>query len=316
MESKGLKYAIYALVVGIVVAVVILIADNFFPFLPVNPVSGPSAAARAGKLFWTKGEPDAENLVVPASESPTVVANTYTMSVQFMIGDSRTPSPGRFRHIVHRGSNPCGLSVSASGSTGHAGIQPGDVPADADPSYKQLGLPAVMNPGLFLDKYNNDLHVFVHTKGKEGDLEVLWLESLTVEDLPLATPITVGVVCNGKAVEVYVNCRLYSTLLLKGTPYLPKADNQWFGRYCAFPMSGLVKNLELWSTALGASDYIQVCRGASFNKNDLPNTCPTANGTCADSSTLGSLKAFVTGDSLTSAQKTALASTGISALLF
>jgi len=133
-----------------------------------------------------------------------------------------------------------------------------------------------MNPGLFLDKYKNDLHVFVHTKGKENDMEVLWLESLTVEDLPLATPITLGVVCNGKTVEVYVNCRLYSTLLLKGMPYLPKADNQWFGRYCAFPMSGLVKNLTLWSGALGSSDYIQMCRGASFDKNDLPSTCSSA----------------------------------------
>jgi hypothetical protein len=133
-----------------------------------------------------------------------------------------------------------------------------------------------MNPGLFLDKYKNDLHVFVHTLGREADLNVLWLESLTVADLPLQTPITIGVVCNGKTVEVYVNCRLYSTLLLKGTPYLPKADNQWFGRYCAFPMSGLVKNLTLWAAPLGSSDYIQMCRGASFDKNDLPATCPTA----------------------------------------
>jgi len=105
---------------------------------------------------------------------------------------------------------------------------------------------------------------------------VLWLESLTIADLALQTPITVGVVCNGKTVEVYVNCRLYSTLLLRGTPYLPKDDNMWFGRYCTYPMSGLVKNLTLWPTALGSSDYIQMCRGASFDKNDLPPTCPTA----------------------------------------
>ena len=273
MESKGLKYAVYALMIGIAVAVIVLLADLFFPFLPINATGGPSAAARAGKVFWTTGGTDSENLIVPATESPTVQAGNYTMSVQFMIGDSRTPSPGRFRHIVHRGSNPCGLTVASSGPTGHAGIQPSDIPDDADPSYKQSGLPAIMNPGLFLDKYRNDLHVFIHTKGKEGDMEVLWLESLTIEDLPLATPITLGLICNGKSLEVYMNCKLHSTLLLKGAPYLPKADNTWFGRYCAFPMSGLVKNLELWSSALSSTDYIQMCRGASFDKAQLPSTC-------------------------------------------
>ena len=270
MESGG--YAIYALAVGIAIAVILLIIDNLYPFLPINPISGPSAQARAGKYFWpTEGE----NLIVPASESPTVVADTYTMTVQVMIGDSRTPSIGKFRHVAHRGSNPLGLSASAAGPSGHAGIQESDVP-NTEPSYKQTGLPAVMNPGLFLDKYKNDLHVFVHTRGKEGDMDVIWLESLTIEDLPLATPLTLGVVGNGKTLEVYVNCRLYSTLLLKGTPYLPKANNQWFGRYGAYPMSGLVKNLGLWSTALDATDYIQVCRSASFDKNDLPAACPTA----------------------------------------
>lgn len=276
-----MKYVIYVLVIAIVVAVAVMLVDNFFPFLPVNPISGPSAAARAGKVFWRSVTADSENLIVPASESPTVVAGAYTMSVQLMIGDSRTPSLGRFRHIVHRGSNPCGLSATKSGPTGHAGIQIGDLASDykSDPQYVMTGLPEVMNPGLFLDKYRNDLHVFIHTKGKEDSMDVLWLESLTVEDLPLGTPITIGVVCNGRTVEVYLNCRLYSTLLLKGTPYLPKADNQWFGRYCAFPMSGLVKNLELWGTPLGATDYIQMCRGASFDKNDLPSTCPTSGST-------------------------------------
>ena len=275
MHTAGLKYVIYALCVGIVIATILMLIDNFYPFLPVNPLSGPSAAARAGMTFWPT---PSENLIVPASQSPTVTPDNYTMSVQLMIGDSRAPSLGKFRHIVHRGANPCGITApsSGTGTSGHSGIQVGDLPAEAAGSYTESGLPSLMNPGLFLDKYKNDLHVFVHTLGREGSLDVLWLESLTVADLPLQTPITLGVACNGKTVEVYVNCRLYSTLLLKGTPYLPKADNQWFGRYCAFPMSGLVKNLTLWATPLGSSDYIQMCRGAAFDKNELPPTCPTA----------------------------------------
>jgi hypothetical protein len=271
-QNRGVRYAIYALCLGIVIAVVVMLADLFFPFLPINPISGPSAAARAGKLFWTSQND--ENLVVP--DPPTTSATNYTMSVQLMIGDSRTPSQGKFRHILHRGSNPCGLTNATAGPTGHAGVQISDIPADADPTYKELGLPAIMNPGLFLDKYKNDVHVFVHTRGKEGGMEVLWLESLTLEDLPLATPISIGVVCNGRSLEVYVNCRLYSTLFLKGKPYLPKADNTWFGRYCAYPVSGIVKDLKLWDTALNSTDYMLMCRGASFNKVDLPAACPTA----------------------------------------
>ena len=278
MESKGLKYAIYALMIGIVIFVVLLLIDSMYPFLPVSPIGGPSSAARAGKVFWSSGPADAENLLVPADLSPTVSPTAYTMSVQFMIGDSRTPSLGRFRHIVHRGSNPCNLSSLVAGSTGHAGIQASDIQSDYknDPGYVMSGLPAIMNPGVFLDEYKNDVHIFVHTKGKEDNMDVLWLESLTIEDLPLATPITLGVICNKQTLEVYVNCRLYSTLLLKGVPYLPKADNQWFGRYCVYPMSGLVKNLELWSSALSSTDYLLMCRGASFDKNQLPSTCPTA----------------------------------------
>jgi hypothetical protein len=81
------------------------------------------------------------------------------MTVQLMIGDSRSPSIGKYRHIVHRGSNPIGgATATTAGPTGHAGIQLSDLPPGTDPNYQQLGLPSLMNPGLFLDKYKNDIH--------------------------------------------------------------------------------------------------------------------------------------------------------------
>ena len=266
MQGRSFRYVIYGLGVVIVVGVVLIVVDNFFPFLPVNPIGGPSEAARAVKNFWpTEGD----NLIVPASESPTVSATNYSMSVSLVVADSRTPSIGKFRHIVHRGSNPCGITMQSAGTAKE------DTPAGTEDSYNQTGLPSVMNPGLFLDKYKNDMHVFIHTKGKEGNMDVLWLESLTIEDVPLRVPITIGIICTGKTIEVYMNCRLYSTLLLKGTPYLPKADNQWFGRYCSYPVSGLVKHLQLWDSPLGSSDYLMLCRSASFSS--VPDACPTAN---------------------------------------
>jgi len=272
MHTSGFKYIIYALCLGIAIATILMVVDTFYPFLPVNPVSGPSAAARAGVSFWSA---NAENLMVPTSLSPTVLSNSYTMSIQLMIGDSRSPNLGKYRHIVHRGSNPCGLTATTAGPTGHAGIQPSDLPPGTDPAYEQTGLPSLMNPGLFLDKYKNDLHVFVHTQRMEGAMKVLLLESVTIEDLPLQTPITIGIVVNVTTVEVYVNCKLYSTLLLNGVPYLPPADNQWFGRSCLYPMSGIVQNLTLWGSPLGSSDYMQMCRGGSFDKSTLPATCPS-----------------------------------------
>ena len=274
--GQGALYTIYVLAIAVVIIVVILIADNIYPFLPVNPISGPSSQARNGKRFWKSADSSTENLVVPAADSPTVRADVYTVTAQVVIGDSRTPSLGNFRHILHRGSNPCSLTAGEPGSTGHAGILMADLPSSIESSYKGQGLPAIMNPGLFLDKYKNDMHVFVHTRGNEDGISTLWLESLTVEDLPLNTPLNVGVICNDKNLEVYINCKLYSTLLLKGTPFLPSASNQWFGRYCASPMYGVVKNLQLWDAALGSSDYAQMCRSISLGDIDLPSACPSS----------------------------------------
>lgn len=266
---------VYVLVIGVIVSTVVMVADSFWHFLPINPVSGPSAAARAGKKFWTGTLTDTENLLVAPGDSPTIVPDVYTMSITMVIGDTRTPSIGKFRHVVHRGSNPCGLTGTKSGPSGHAGIQVSDLPPTAAGQYIDLGLPATMNPGLFLDRYKNDLHVFIHTRGTESGNQVLWLESATIADLPLNQPVTIGVICNGKAVELYVNCKLYSSLILRGRPYLPSMDNMWFGRYCAYPMSGLIKDLQLWGDALSSSDYMAMCGGAKFDGMDMPNACPT-----------------------------------------
>jgi hypothetical protein len=293
ISSPTVMRILYILVIGAIVATIIMVADSFFHFLPINPISGPSAAARAGKKFWSGTLTDSENLLVSPGDSPTIVPDVYTMSITMVIGDTRTPNIGKFRHVVHRGANPCGLTTSSSGPSGHAGIQIGDIPSTAGEPYTSLGLPAIMNPGLMLDSYKNDLHVFIHTRGTEEGAQVLWLESATVADLPLNQPITIGVICNGKSVEIYVNCKLYSTLILRGRPYLPSMNNMWFGRYCAFPMSGLIKDLQLWGDALSSSDYMAMCSsGGSFG--DLPAVCPTAGSGAAGAGASASASA-VTG---------------------
>lgn len=271
--TAGTVVLVLAIAIGVLILVVVV--DNYYPFLPVNPLSGPSAAARAGQTFWSSIDADTQNLIVPAKQSPTTLAAQYTASVQLIIGDSRVPDQQRFRHILHRGSNPCGLSAQTAGPTGHAGIQSSDVAnmETSEPTYTMAGLPQIMNPGIFLDNFKNDIHIFVHTQGIENGAQTLWLESMTIQDVPLNTPITLGIICNGNMLEVYWNCRLYSTMMLRGTPYLPKADNQWFGRYCAHPMTGLVKNLQLWPTALTIGDYKSMCGTGSFKAEDIPTSC-------------------------------------------
>jgi len=281
LNSYGAMYIIYALFLGVIISVILLVTDAFYPFLPMNPVLGPSAFARSGQLFWTSIPADAENLIVPEKLSPTTAAASYSMSVQMILSDSRGPNLGKFRHVLHRGSNPCGLTSTTAGPTGHSSIQTGDIPApNTDPNYAATGLPDLMNPGLMLDTYKNDLQIMIHTKSTESidasNSNVLLLESSTIENLPLNTPITIGIICNNKTVEIYVNCKLYTTMLLTGRPYLPANMNQWFGRYCASPFVGLVQNLKLWSGPLASGDYTQVCSTGSFNPANLPATpsCP------------------------------------------
>lgn len=274
-KPAWVRYTLYGLIAAVVIALIVISVDYFRPFLPAG--LGPSAAARAGKTFWTDAvNADTENLVVVSTDSPTKLPGQWSVSSQIIITDSRAPSIGKFRHILHRGSNPANISTTTTGSTGQAGIQPTDLPPDTDSNYLALGLPDLMNPGIFLDKYKNDIHIFIHTKGHENGMEVLWLESATVPDIPLNQAMNLGVTCTGKSLDIYVNCRLYSSLLLRGTPYMPAANNQWFGRYGAYPVTGLIKNLTLWPTGLGATDYMQSCRGAgSFSSSTLPTSCPT-----------------------------------------
>ena len=271
ISSSTKTYLFYGLLFGVIATILLLVSDAFFPFLPSNPMGGPSSAARNGKIFWTSLPPDAENLIVPQKLSPTTLPASYAMSIQMIIGDSRSPGRGKFRHILHRGSNPCSLSNTSAGPTGHSGISMSKLPDTTEITYLNHALPALMNPGLFLDSYKNDLHVFVHTRSGSGSGDLL-LESTTIEDLPINTPLSISIVNRDKVLEIYVNCKLYMTKILTGTPYMPPESNQWYGRYCANPFAGLVKNLQLWNTPLSSDDMIAVCKKGGF-KESVPSGC-------------------------------------------
>jgi hypothetical protein len=272
LEGYGGRYVIFALIAAICIGVILVAVDAFYPFLPVNPLGGPSTTGRQGKTFW-KNPGDVENLIVPANQSPTSQPEVYSMTVQIAVSDSRAPSLGNYRHILHRGANPCGLNWTPSGSSGTSGIHIGSLQQTGDViAYGSNGLPAVMNPGIFLDPYKNDIQIFVHTtKGT-----TILTESTTIADIPLGQTINLGLICNRKTLEVYVNCRLYTTHLFEGIPYLPVSNNVWYGRYCAFPFLGALQNLTLWNAAIPSADVRLLC--PSTTVSNIPDTCAAATG--------------------------------------
>ena len=294
LDGYGGRYVIYVLIAAICIGVGLVVADAFYPFLPVNPLGGPSSSARQGKTFWRTAIGDGENLIIPADQSPTKQPDIYSMTIQIAISDSRTPSLGNFRHILHRGSNPCGLSATSLGTSGTSGITISSLTQNSDVvAYGVNGLPAIMNPGIFLDPYKNDIHIFVNTtKGTS-----LLLESATVYDVPLGQTINLGVICNQKTLEVYVNCRLYTTLLFEGTPFLSVNNYLWYGRYCAFPFLGALRNLTLWDAALPSADIRKLCPSSTIT--DIPDTCAssalTSMATSGTGSSQGAWPALPTG---------------------
>ena len=268
LDGYGGRYVIYTLIAAICIGVGLVIADAFYPFLPMNPLGGPSNSARQGKTFWRTAIGDGENLIIPADQSPTKQSDVYSMTIQIAISDTRSPSLGKFRHILHRGANPCGLNWNPSGSSGTSGITFGSLtPSSEVTAYGTNGLPIIMNPGIFLDPYKNDIHIFVHTT--RGT--TLLLETATVADVPLGQTINLGLICNKKTLEVYVNCRLYTTLLFSGTPYLPVNNYNWYGRYCSFPFLGALMNLTLWDAALPSADIRKMCPSSTIK--EIPDTC-------------------------------------------
>jgi len=273
--SPVIKYTIYTLLLGIIIIITLLVIDYFVPFLPGNPISGPSVLARSGRTFW-RSAGAGENLIVPQTDSPILLPASWSASFNFTINDSRQ-TPGKYRHILHRGLNPLAISASIPGPSGHAGLQPSDIPSSAESTYKENGLPGLMCPGVFLDPFRNDIHIFIHTQSTGS--QTLLLESATLVDVPLNQPMSMGLICNGEVLEIYINCKLYDTLLLKGRPYVPPTAGTWFGRYGVYPIRGTVGPLTLWNAPLGSSDYIQVCQTPSTNVPEISMSCPTATPT-------------------------------------
>jgi hypothetical protein len=206
------------------------------------------------KTFWkpaTLENPlDPRNLRVTESEWKPKKCNGLTLGVEIVIFNSRAPSVSSpYRHLLYKGSSD--LQSFEQNAPGSAPLGAGGL---------NDGLPSEMSPGVFLDRFTNDIIVFVDTDPVDAiysNVNHAFRESIRINDLPLNVPFYLHLTLNGKVLEVYVNCRLAGTKLLHGKPR--SVPNEWFGRTGFATAQAIVQNLTLWDGVLNTFDLMKLC---------------------------------------------------------
>lgn len=243
---------LYIVAAALVVLVILMISGV--------QIQWPSFDLRPRKLvvltqsykYWS---PSAQftNLLVD-SEAPTELSDSsYSLMLEIKLLNSRNYGSieGPYRHIFHRGSDE--LQTRALGG-----------------SLPKFGLPKRLNPGIFLDPNTNDILVFVDTMiGNEPSRE-----SVRIQDLPLDIPFRLGVVLNGRVLEVYLNCRLEVTKVLTGTP--KHVENVYYGLSGSASAAAMLQNLSIWKSPLVANDMRTLCGALPTFSADRP-ICNGAN---------------------------------------
>ena len=242
-------FILYTLV--IIVAIVILLMLLGVPiklsFLDFR--SSSKKVTDTSILFWDKNN-TFTNFQTPPNALQTMGSSPYTALIDCVLFNTRSfnnvwkDGEGPYRHIFHRGSDDLilatvkGTLLSGCGARGNAA----DLP--------EYGLPADMNPGVFLDPNLNDILVFVDTEG--GDRE-----SLRIPNIPLDIPFRIGIILNDRVLEFYLNCRLETTKILKYKP--KKVDNVWYGIAGAAGAEAQIQNLRVWNKAITSLDLKDLC---------------------------------------------------------
>lgn len=218
------------------------------------------------KLFWkpdsTDNPLDPRNLRVNQEDWKPANCNGMSLSAEMVILNSRAPTANSpYRHLLHRGSEDLSLYVPSRSSS-----SPGTeeaVAAAAAPGAGGVadGLPAEMSPGVFIDRFTNDLIIFVDTDPVDtvfSNSANAFRESIRVNDIPLNTPFYLHMSVNGKVLEVYINCKLAGTKLLHGK--LRAMPTEWYGRTGFATAQAIVQNLTLWDGPLNTFDVMKLCK--------------------------------------------------------
>ena len=232
--------------------ILLYIVNSFFPFTAFYD-NGLMAGLPSSKRYWTNlkipagGDPPS-GLFISKDDNIAKKPNSYTVMIDLNINSSKAPAMGSYRHILHRGSDDYNQEVG-SGMTQKI---TGNTSSDSSFEASMAGaLPIFMNPGVFLHPYRNDLIFFFQTEAAQKNIvgyDVLYLESLALDDIPLREWFRITIVLNGISVDVYKNGQLLKSIILKGEPRNVPGD--WYGRSGPIPAYGILQNIKIWNGAL------------------------------------------------------------------
>lgn len=271
--APGGQWILYLLVILFIVLVIAILRGTKIDLSWLDPRPRRWKVLARASHFWIPSG-IYTNLIVPAHKAvPDMSDLNYSMTIEYVLYDSRNynTTEGPYRHIMHRGSNElASVSVAGMAVSGCAANQSGDLPP--------FGLPKRLNPGIFLDPNTNDILVFVDTTNGSDT----YRESLRVSDIPLDTPARLCVVMNGQVLEVYLNCRLEATKILRGQP--KHVENEWYGIAGTASAQAQVQNLYVWNESLGIEDMLSLCPGPPVFKNKRP-ICSNADAPVAPATT-------------------------------
>lgn len=242
---------LYILVAIILVVIVLMLMGvkidlNWFDFRsPYTKVISRST------LFWPPTT-QFTNLTTSENAIPGFSDSSYTSQIECVIYNTRsyntlwTGGDGPYRHIYHRGSKElmattvANMLLGGCGSTGNSSELP------------PYGLPSRMNPGLFLDPNINDLILFIDTENGSR-------ESARIPDIPLDIPFRISIVVNRMVLEVYLNCKLELTKILKNMP--KPVENKWYGLAGSAGAQAQIQNFRVWKYPLTSTDHRPLCPG-------------------------------------------------------
>lgn len=229
-----------------------------------------------GSTYWEPSKKHT-NLVIPEKDAPIGMKDTeYSLLMDCVLYNTRNYSATQnsYRHIIHRGSNELYTETVTGLVTGC--IVAGSSTAVTLP---ERGLPRRLNPGIFVDPNTNDLLIFVDTfKGTEQ-----YRESVRIADIPLDIPFRIGIVLNGRVLEVYLNCKLEVTKVLSGTP--KAVENVWYGISGGSSAQAQIQNIVLWKFGLTGDQMRTLCRVVPDFKFKRP-ICESAEVVGAAASTI------------------------------
>ena len=243
--NGGMNWIIYILAALFVIAVIVMVVQPKIDWSFLDPRPKRMQVTNKAYKAW-------ENLFTYTNlqyKGPgDFDSRMYSVQFDGILYNTRNymTTEGPYRHIMHRGSKellattPNGIPLSGCAPAGVGELPP-------------FGLPARMNPGIFVDPNINDIIVFVDTMNGATP----YRESVRIVDVPLDTPFRLGVVINGQVLEVYLNCKLEVTKVLSGVPR--EIENEWYGVSGRANAQAQIQNLMIWTSALAAEDIRPLC---------------------------------------------------------